>query len=272
MSELEDLKRLPSWEWPPTAAAAIKQGLLSADPAEQVLATGLAGDLVVMDDDLAGILLGVLRSDAPEEVRGNAAIALGPALEEAFEVGFDDELDVEFDDRVLSEARVEEIQRVLAVMHGDEGVPLFVRRMCLEASVRAPQDWHADAIRAAFERPELQWRLTALFCMGHTPGFEASILESLDASDTALVVEAVRSAGLLELSAAGPKVLSLAGDERGDRGVRLAAVEALATIETEGSDELLVSLTESEDEELAELAFESLEERRVFSEPPDSGY
>ena len=67
-------------------------------------------------------------------------------------------------------------------------------------------------------------------------------------------------------------MLELAADESQPGEVRQAAVEALANLNTPGGDELLVALTESEDELLAELAYESLEERRVFSEPPDAAF
>jgi HEAT repeat protein len=224
----------------------------------------------VMDDELAGKLVGIIQSDAGAELRGSAAIALGPALEEAFEVGFDDELDNDFDIRVLGQSRVVEIQRVLRSMHDDEKQPSLVRRMCLEASVRAPQDWHPAAVLAAHQRSDKDWKMTALFCMGRLPGFEAEILEALSAADSDIVVEAVRSAGLSELNAAGPVILDLAASETPEPRVRCAAVEALALLETEGIEELLVSLTESDDESLAQAAFESLEERRVFSDPPDS--
>ena len=272
MSDLQNLKDLPSWVWPPDAADHIKRGLDSADVAERLAAAGLAGDLVVMDDEMADKLLSIVQSDASEQLRGSAAIALGPALEEAFQVGFEEELDAGFDGRVLDEPRVAEIQRVLRAIHGDERAPDLVRRRCLEASIRAPQDWHSAAVSAAYARGEKGWKLTGLFGMGRIAGFRAQLLESLEGDDVDLLVEAVRSTGLRELSVAGPKVLELAADEQQDQLVRCAAVEALAALETEGSEELLVSLTESDDERLAELALEALEERRVFSEPPDDAF
>ena len=221
---------------------------------------------------MAGKLLGIVRSDAPEQLRASAAIALGPALEEAFELGFEEEIDAGFDDRVLDEPRVKEIQSVLRAVHTDDNAPDLVRRMCLEASIRAPQDWHSEAVRAAYARADKGWKVTGLFCMGRIGGFDEQIIESLDRDDADIKIEAVRSAGLRELNAAGPKVIGFAAAEEEDRQVRYAAVEALAGLEVEGSEELLVSLTESDDELLAELAYESLEERRVFSEPPDEGF
>jgi hypothetical protein len=54
----------------------------------------------------------------------------------------------------------------------DASVPTDVRRRILEASVRAPQDWHRDAIRAAYASDDDVWRLTAVFCMRSVRGFE----------------------------------------------------------------------------------------------------
>jgi hypothetical protein len=270
MSALDRLKETPSWDWPEQAALLIKQQLRNDDLTEQLEAVELAGDLVVMDDEMAGLLVGIIQGGGSAEVRGRAAIALGPALEEAFEVGFDDELDAEFDARVVSESRIVEIRRVLESVYRDADQPDVVRRMCLEASVRAPQDWHNAAVAAAYQSSDKSWKMTALFCMGRVSGFEANIVKSLQSDDIDLVVEAVRSAGLAEVGAAGPTVLDLAAAETQAPRVRYAAVEALALLETPGSDELLVALTESDDEVLSELAFEALEERRVFSEPPDS--
>ena len=171
---------------------------------------------------------------------------------------------------MLTEPCVRQIQRTLRAAHDDETNPALVRRRCLEASIRAPQDWHPAAVAAAYTRNDEKWRLTGLFCMGRITGFDTQITECLKVKDPAVLVEAVRSAGLSEVPAAGPRVLELAASESTDPRVRHAAIETLATLETEGSDELLIALTESEDPLLAELAYESLEERRVFSEPPDS--
>jgi hypothetical protein len=47
-----------------------------------------------------------------------------------------------------------------------------VRRRVLEASVRAPQDWHQEAIREAYSSGDESWRLTAVFCMRFVRGFK----------------------------------------------------------------------------------------------------
>ncbi len=45
--------------------------------------------------------------------------------------------------------------------------------------MRAPQDWHAGAIRAAYLCGDNDWVLTAVFAMSRIRGFEDQILEAL---------------------------------------------------------------------------------------------
>jgi hypothetical protein len=54
--------------------------------------------------------------------------------------------------------------------------------LVLEASVRAPQDWHLDAIREAYSSTDEAWSLTAVFCMRFVRGFNEQILEALESS------------------------------------------------------------------------------------------
>ena len=58
----------------------------------------------------------------------------------------------------------------ISFMDGD--IPKDVRREILEASVRAPQDWHQEAVRMAYSSDDESWRLTAVFCMCYIRGFE----------------------------------------------------------------------------------------------------
>ena len=55
--------------------------------------------------------------------------------------------------------------RVWVLSHGaqalfDSSIPKQVRRRILEASVRAPEDWHQNAIRAAYSSGDKDWMLT----------------------------------------------------------------------------------------------------------------
>ena len=143
-----DLKKLadtPPWKWPEGAAKKISAILRDdrADESERLLAAELTGELTVINDDLADSLLSIARSvDHPANLRGAAILSLGPVLEYADMDEFEDP-----DDVPISEETFRGILESLRDLYMDAGVPLEVRRHILEASVRAPQDWHQNAIR-----------------------------------------------------------------------------------------------------------------------------
>ena len=105
------MQGIPSWEWPEDAAKLLLD-VLHDDRAEapaRLLAAELAGDLVVMNDELADALLTIVRDGgAGAEPRGMAAIALGPALEHAYMAGFE-----EADDIVISQKMFPVIRQAL---------------------------------------------------------------------------------------------------------------------------------------------------------------
>ena len=119
-------------------------------------------------------------------MRGRAVISLGPILEHADTQGFEDA-----DDLPITEPAFHRLQESLRKLYRDANVPKEVRRRILEASVRAPQDWHEDAIRVAYSSGDEVWRLTAVFCMRFVRGFEEQILEALDTEKPDIHYEAV---------------------------------------------------------------------------------
>lgn len=255
--KLEQLANTPAWEWPEDAGETILDCL--RDPGrpadERRLAAELGGDLVVMDDEMAHVLLTVVRSaDEPEAVRAQAAIALGPALEEADMAEFDEG----DDDVAISEETFHDIRDALRDVYRDAGAPTEVRRRVLEAAVRAPQDWHAGAVRAAWASDDAAWKVTAVFCMQYLPGFDAPILEALGSADPDLHLEAVRAAGARELAAAWPHVDAVLKARDPDRPLLLAAIEAAGTIRPEDAADVLARFAASDDEEIAATAEEAI--------------
>jgi hypothetical protein len=256
--DLSVLSEIPPWEWPPAAGDALHAAL--RDPkqpvSDRLIAADLAGDLVVMDDDMARALLSVLRSpDEPEELRAKAAISLGPALEASDIEGFDDD--------GLSEPPVEEatflaMQETLQRVYSDTGAPTLLRRRAFEASVRAQQDWHAAAIREAYSSTDQEWRLTAVFAMQYVPGFDREILEALENPDAEIRFEAVRAAGAREVKAAWPRIEAILTSPPSDKDLLLAAIEASASIDSGKAGPILAELSDSDDEEIAEAATDAL--------------
>lgn len=186
--DLTLLAHIPPWEWPPNGGSTLLAVLddPQARESDRLLAAELAGEVVIIDDDLAGILMSLVGdSAASEPLRCRAALSLGPVL---------DQMDLDSDDYYLrldedalgpppiSGHTFRRIQDTLRVRYLEDDVPPNVRRHILEASARAPADWHGDAIRAAYAREDREWRLTAVCAMGYVDGFDAEILAALDGS------------------------------------------------------------------------------------------
>jgi len=254
--DLKTLQDTPPWEWP-EGSGTMFLGILRdehADDSERLLAAELAGDSTVVNDELADALLAIVcNGDEPEDLRAQAVISLGPALEYAYIDGFEDPEYVP-----ISEQTFSRIQKTLRKLYMDAGVPKEVRRRILEASVRAPQDWHRDAVRAAYSSDDEDWRLTAVFCMRFVRGFEDQILQSLDSRNPDILYEAVCAAGNWEIDAAWSHIAGLVTTEEADKFLLLAAIEAAASIRPHEAAEILVELTESDDEDIVEAAFEAM--------------
>jgi hypothetical protein len=253
---LRTLKDLPPWDWPEGTGKALL-GILRDDrpsASDLLLATELAGDFTVINDELVDALLSILRSgDRPEEVRGGAAISLGPVLEHVDTEGFEDP-----DDLPITERTFRRIQESLRKLYVDANVPRDVRRRILEASVRAPQDWHPDGIRAAYASDDEVWRLTAVFCMRFVRGFGAQILEALDSANPDVHYEAVIAAGNWEVDAAWSHVAALVTSAKTEKSLLLAAIDAVASIRPRDAPELLADLADSDDEDIADAVREAL--------------
>ena len=254
--DLQVLKDTPPWEWP-AGAGRMFLGILrdsKADAADRLLAAELAGDFTVINDPLADALLSIVGSAAePEELRAQAAISLGPTLEQAYIDEFDDPEAVP-----ISEKTFRKIKQSLRKVYLDAGVPKFTRRRILEAAVRAPEEWHSGVIRSAWSGDDPEWKLTAVFCMNYVRGFEPQIVEALESEEPLVRYEAVCAAGTWGVEAAWPHVAALVAAPDIDKDLLLAAIEAVGTIRPLEARTLLADLADSEDEDIAEAADEAI--------------
>jgi hypothetical protein len=253
---LIQLKDTPPWEWPEGAGKFLLRALQDPNARNEDRATAaeLAGDCIVVNDELVDVLLGLVVSpSAAQPVREAAAIALGPVLELGDVDGFDIPGEVP-----ISEKTFQKIQKMFADVYRDADVPGDVQRRVLEASVRAPQDWHTGAVRAAYQSGDLLWMLTAVFCMQHIQGFEPQILQALKSSDEKIHLEAVRAAGDMEVGEAWAHVAELASSKATEKNLRLTAIEALPFLKPKKSLPVLHELTDSDDEDIVEAAYEAI--------------
>jgi hypothetical protein len=259
---LKILSDLAPWEWPDEAGAILQEvlGDRQAPPADRVLAADLAGELPEFDDDIADTLLGILRSeDEEEELRGYAAIAFGPSLEEADTDGLGD-----LSDLVISDDTLTRVRNTLRELYTNAEVPKLVRRRVLEAAVRAPQPWQRAAAGAAYASGDEEWQLTSVFCMRFLKGFDKQILEALRSSNEEIQHEAIIAAGTWELDAAWSHVVALVRSGSTNKPLLLAAIVAVASIRPEQAMEVLDRLASHEDDEIAEAVEEALQLAQGF--------
>ncbi len=254
---LQFLNDTPPWEWPDNAGEFIYKvlGDKNTPVSDCVLAAQLAGDIVVMNDKMAALLLEITRdSDEPEELRCTAPISLGPALDYTDMMEFDD-----YDDEpTLSEEVFYEIQERLRDIYYDGETPKNVRRRVLEGAVRAPADWHKKAIEEAYAGNDEDWRLTAVFCMTYVKGFDDQILEALNSENPDIFYEAVCAAGNWGIKEAWPHVQELLTKDDIDKWLLIAAINAAATINPMEASDILFDFSASDDEDIAEAADEAL--------------
>jgi HEAT repeats len=228
-----------------------------AAQSDRQLAIELAGDMTVVDNEICGLLIAILIDQTePELLRSRAAISLGPVLEQTDTSGFDDP----FDDPPITPEMFEHIKQTLEAVYRDEATPKLVRRRALEASVRAMQDWHADALRAQYASSDREWKLTAVFGMRYVPGLEKEVLEALNNPDEEIHNEAVQAAGEREIAEAWPHIAALLKSSKTPKPLLLAAIEASAWINPVDAGPALVDLVDSDDEEIAEAANDAMME------------
>ena len=256
MIKLKEIYAMPPWDWPAEAAGIFLNVLndSSAEPADRLLAADMAGNFVVVNDQLAEALLAVVgNNDEAEKLRAKAVISLGPALEHAYIEEFEDQ-----DDIIVSEKVFDKIQTSLQKIYQDGSVPEEVRRRTLEASIRAPQPWHQEAIRSAYQSDHEEWQLTAVFCMSFTKGFDQQILKALKSINPDIHYQAVCAAGNWGLKKAWPHVAELLTLSGKDKALVFAAIDAAAGIGQPEAIPLLEDLLDSEDDDIIDAVHEAL--------------
>ena len=262
--KLNQLFMADPWQWPEEAQQWILDGLVNSETSVRLLACEVASQN--LDAESADILLMLVRGDRDASVAAAAAVALGPTMEiYRDDIDFGDDLDnLEVSEEELTQQNCEDILRCLEAVYRRSDRPKLVRRRCLEAAVRGPLTWQAEAVRDCWTSEDPQWRATAVFCMGFLPNFDEEILNALDIGNDDIQREALRSAGRRGLKTAGDALVEVAANPQADKDARIAAIEALARVHPKNSDELLHDLMQAEDKDIAYMAEYALEERDLF--------
>ena len=140
----------------------------------------------------------------------------------------------------------------------DAQIPWEVRRRILEASVRAPQDWHESAVRSAYASGDDASKLTAVFCMRFVCGFDEQIVAELDCRNPGIHLEAVLAAGNWGIEAAWPHIAALILSGKTPKPLLLVAIEAVPGVRPQEASEILTGFAESNDEDIVEAVHEAL--------------
>ena len=265
--DLKILEHTPPWEWPEDAGPYFLKilGDDRASESDRCLAAELAGDFTVISDDSVQALLSITANpDESEKLRGISVISLGTALANADMMGFEDP-----DDIIISEKTFIETQETLHKLFVDTDIPTVVRRRILEASVRAPQDWHGENVLAAFSSDEEAWRLTAVFCMQYIRGFDDQILEALNDKNADIHYHAVCAAGNWAVDAAWPQIRALVDGNATDKPLLLAAIDAVVNIRPQEAAEVLGDFINDDDQEIVDAVYEALAMAEALNEIDD---
>lgn len=205
--------------------------------------------------DLCDRFVELVRRDASDDVRAEAARALGPICERIVNGQFVPPRDA--DPRTaLSEAA------------GEGEASFTVRRRAIESlGVFGAEPDIQAAIREAYESGEQDLMASALFAMGQ--GLDRrwlpTVLAELHHSEAELRYEAARAAGRFGDDAAVTDLIELTGDE--DSEVRFAAIAALGQIGGRGAITALRRLQSRADNYDAEAIEAALDEANLMVDP-----
>jgi hypothetical protein len=263
-TDLKNLRDSPPWEWPKSAGRTLLRVVSDsrASNEDRLLAIMLAGDFTVINEEICEGLLKVLNNSNEQGfLRGAAALSFGAVLDQADTFGFEDP-----DDVPIGEATFRLIQTSLEKIYRDPDAELPLRRSVLETSVRAPEDWHNEAIASAYASGKKEWVRTAVFCMQYVQGFESQILESLNNPDEDTHQLAVTAATNMNLKAARDHVVELVEDPDTPKELLLAAIAAVGLLAPDEAATILEPWEDSEDEEIAEAVDEAISSAAMLQE------
>lgn len=217
------------------------------DPDAEVRASAIRLLAEANDAKLAGSLIEILKNDPELDPRLEAAKLLGEFVLLAELDEFPDEVHIQTEDALLF------------IHNGEDHAAL--RRTCLESLGYSSRIEVEALIRAAFNRTDRAWIVSALVAMGRNSDdqWTDQVVSMLVDVDTRIRFAAVKAAGELRIEEAGPLLLKLLEEEEDDE-ITSAAIWSLSQIGGEDVRPYLENLIDqTEDEDLIAYLEDALE-------------
>lgn len=239
------------------------------DEDPQVRAAALRGLWYPPDFGLIDRLIDMATHDPSVDVRTAAISALGIYIYEGEMAEYGYEYDPATDilhEEDLPEADFMRVKDFLLGVYADETRALDERRHAIESLGFLSDPQVIDLIEEAYNRPERQMKISAIFAMGRSGmSHWAEILSrELYNADQDIQCEAIRATGEIGLTELGQDLWRLTYAE--DKDIMLEAVDALGQSGWVGAFERLEELTLDPDPEIAEVAEEALDEWLMMRE------
>jgi HEAT repeat protein len=233
------------------------------DEDPQVRVAALRGLWHSPDPNLIDRLIEMAEQDPSPMVRAQAISCLGVYIYEG------EMADYDFDWGPMSELMREDelpeadfvrVKEFLLGIYVNETRMLDERRFAIEALGFLSDPKVADLIEEAYNRPERDWKISALFAMGRSGlvRWSGILARELYNAERDIQREAIRAVGEIRMDELGEDLWRLTYSE--DQEIQLEAIDALGQTGWDGAFERLEELTLNPNPEIAQVARDALDE------------
>jgi HEAT repeat protein len=240
-----------------------------SDEDPQVRATAIRGLWYSDDLSLIDRLIEMAEEDPSEMVRARAISALGIYIHEGEVAEYDADFGpmtelIREDD--LPEADFVRVKEFLLAAYADEDRSVDERRFAIEALGFLSDPEITDLVQEAYDRPEKDWKISALFAMGRSglTRWSEILGRELYNADPDIQREAIRAVGAVGMDELGKDLWRLTYSD--DQDVMLEAIDALGQTGWEGAFDRLEELTLDPDPDIAQAAEAALDEWLMMRE------
>lgn len=228
------------------------------DEDPEVRALAISGLWDYPRPEMIDTLFDKAKNDPSQEVRSAAIATLGRYIYEGEMADYDFDwgaIDALIREDELPKEDFLRVKSFLLKIFRDESEPLALRGAALEALGFLTEPEILDLIAAAYTRPEIEMKLSAISAMGRggSERWKDFLLRELENPEKKIKLEAIRAVGEASFNEAAPKLRELSQSK--DKEVRLEAIWALGQVGTKEDREFLETCAqEEEDEEVREIA------------------